>query len=284
MYLLSRIKSIAKILTDHKYRKNYRRKQKLKTLSRSKHCLDLISKIKNVLSNNNDSIPVFIISFNNGVYVKNIALQFNKYDIVPIVIDNCSNNASTLTTLKELSDSGKISLVQSTKNFGYLVGFLDPIYAILPDIFAYTDPDLQLNQDLPADFLLRLADLTKLYHVYKAGFALNLLEKERITASTIKRTFSYPIFLERNFTVREWETQYWTKQLAHPELEVWSAIIDTTFAVYNKKNFLGNFYDAVRVGGNYSAIHLPWFPDLDLFSDKDRHAYSKGNVSSTWVK
>lgn len=63
---------------------------------------------------------------------------------------------------------------------------------------------------------------------------------------------------------------------------MYASPIDTTFAVYRKQNYFGDFHNAIRVAGDYSAIHLPWFIELDLMNDADRDIYNKSNVSSNW--
>jgi len=45
-------------------------------------------------------------------------------------------------------------------------------------------------------------------------------------------------------------------------------------------------YDAVRVAGNFSAIHLPWFPKLDIMNAVQKEAYlvSDRKKDTTWIK
>jgi hypothetical protein len=214
-----------------------------------------------------------VVSHNNAVYVANTIKQFSRYGITPIVIDNASNR-ETLQLLAHIERSGTARIVYAKKNWGHKVGFLKTLYDKLPNTFAYTDPDLQLNMNLPSNFLNILESVTERYRVYKAGFALDLLEgREIISVANAK-----------NGDVRLWESQFWRKPLIHDTLEVWAADIDTTFAVYSKKFDLGRFFDSVRVGGAFAAIHMPWFPEIDLFTELQRTTYLKENNSSSWVK
>lgn len=67
------------------------------------------------------------------------------------------------------------------------------------------------------------------------------------------------------------------------DLKCYAAKIDTTFAVYRKSNFRYDFYDGVRVAGAFSAIHLPWFPELDIMTAEEKASYlDKNNISATW--
>lgn len=248
---------------------------------RNAKALHIAKQLQEILKKQSKTIPVIVISYNNGIYIQNTVSQLERYKITPIIIDNNSDDIGTLNILHQLEKNEKANIVFSKKNLGHMVGFLDPVYKILPNIFAYTDPDLQFNQNLPPDFLRSLSDLTIEYSVYKAGFALDLLADEPIidTKHIFRRT--KPFLWNKKLNLREIEQQYWNKKLCHKELEIYSAKIDTTFAVYNKEKFNGDFYDGVRVGGLYSAIHLPWFKKLDIMSLSERRAYLHKNKSTT---
>jgi hypothetical protein len=92
-----------------------------------------------------------------------------------------------------------------------------------------------------------------------------------------------PFVFQKSYTIQEWESQFWRRRLPHESLEIYAERIDTTFAVYRKSNYRNDFYDAVRVAGDYSAIHLPWFPKLDIMTDAQRRQYLKKSKSSTWL-
>ena len=240
----------------------------------------LVEELKEVLKEFENKIPVIIVSYNNAIYVKNMVKQLNKYDIKPIIIDNNSTDQASLDILKELQNSAYV--IYSQKNFGYLVGFINPVYKVLPRYFAYTDPDLELNKNLPKNFLDILKDVTKDFKVYKAGFALKLLDEEMIEAKLLKLN-GYPKINKKILTVREWESRFWRFKLDHKSLEVYKAPLDTTFALYDKENLSDDFYDAVRVAGDFSCLHLPWYPKRELLSTSQKEAYLKSNNSSTWV-
>lgn len=232
-------------------------------------------------------IPVFIISYNNITYVENMVKQLNALDIKPIVIDN--NSIETCKSrLSLLKNNQAADVLFCEFNCGHMIGFFDEIYNVFPEVFAYTDPDLQFLPNIPKDFVSQLAEITKQYSVYKAGCALPTIEpltKEKafpltITIGACKEPFSIP---KTEFTAEKWEAFYWRLPIVHPNLELYAAKIDTTFAVYRKSNFRYDFYDGIRVAGVFSAIHLPWFPNLDIMSKEEREIYlQKGNVSATW--
>lgn len=246
----------------------------------------LAAQFAQILPQLEDKMPVMIICYNNGVYVENLVHQFNQFDITPIVIDNNSSDEKTRSILAQLSSDEQAYIAYSDKNFGHFVGLLDPIYQQLPDHFAYTDPDLDLNKNLPKDFLQNLIDLSDQYQVYKAGFALDLLDEEMVIDASQHISHTKPFSYQNDFSVRQFEAQFWRLPMQHDSLEVYYAPIDSTFAVYNKQNYRGDFYDAIRVAGDYSAIHLPWFPKLDIMTDQQREVYldSDRKKDTTWVK
>lgn len=230
-------------------------------------------------------VPVLVVSYNNGIYVANTVAQLARLSIKPIVIDNASTDPQTRQILTQLNEREQALVVFSKKNYGHLVGFLEPLYRTLPNIFAYTDPDLQFHPELPPDFLDTLAQLTVDYGAYKAGCALTL-EHEGTRAKTDNNytvAVRKPFLFNESYEVQEWEGHFWQKKLLHPRLEIYSAPLDTTFAVYNKSMYRGDFvFNSLRVAGPFSALHLPWFPELDIMSNEQRNIYLRGNISSTW--
>jgi hypothetical protein len=185
--------------------------------------------------------------------------------------------------LKELESNGLILLVRSGYNFGHEVGFLQPIYDILPEIFCYTDPDISLNENLPQNFINILSGLTREYNVYKAGFALALKGHGPLKDIKIHSRHTKPFLFDRDFSIEEFESRYWVNRLEHNRYELYAAPIDTTFAVYRKSNYFGDFHNAIRVAGDFSAIHLPWFKNLDLMDASGKKEYSRKNRSSNWA-
>lgn len=234
-----------------------------------------------VASLSQSTIPVLVISFNNGRYVSNMVRQLNSKKIFPLIIDNASTDVTTRLCLKSLELDHSAVVVYCKKNLGHLVGFLNPVYQLLPEIFAYTDPDLQFHETLPEDFLEQLATVAENYKIYKAGMALDLKcgTLKQLRSNTIRK---YPFEFEKIHSIEDWEQQFWMRPLKHPDLEIYAASVDTTFAVYRKAHFNGEFAQGVRVAGVFSAVHLPWFSDLDITSIDEQDQYRKSNRFSAW--
>lgn len=220
-------------------------------------------------------IPIIVVSYNNGPYLMNMVRQLVQRELFPLIIDNNSTDAPTLAALNDAQKMGAI-VVRSPKNLRHLVGFFDPIYKLLPEIFAYTDPDLQFHPNLPDNFLQELVDLTARYECYKAGMALDITNFGATKNWKSTTTRKYPFYFHKEHDIVDWEHQFWTMPLKHERLEVYAAPIDTTFAVYQKKYFQnGDFSRGVRVAGNFAACHLPWYPHLDILSDQEQKNYIK---------
>lgn len=244
----------------------------------------VVSHFERAIHDNTDTIPVLVVSYNNGVYIQNTVSQLQRFGITPIIIDNCSQDPDTIRLLGKIQHDGRAQVIVCNKNFGHAVGFLEPIYRLLPEVFAYTDPDIEFSPKLPVNFLSVLAELAVQFSVFKAGFALSLTADEVLLDTLIGCSTYKPFSFQKTFSISEWESKFWRMRLAHDSLEVYAAEIDTTFAVYRKSNYRGNFLDAVRVAGDYSAIHLPWFPRLDIMSEQQRIWYIDRNKSTSWVR
>lgn len=232
---------------------------------------------------NTKHMPVLIVCYNNGRYVEQMVERLNSLSVKPIVIDNASTDPKTKTLLQSLETKQQAFVARSEKNHGHMVGFKEPIYRVLPQHFAYTDPDLILNPKLPNHFLDELRELTNELQIFKAGMALPLEVNGECAATQNHHQLSRrkPFIFNKVYSVIEWEQHFWHRKLDH-RLEIYASQVDTTFAVYNKEMFRGDFLQGVRVSGDYAAIHMPWFQSIDVMSKADREAYLRGNVSTTW--
>lgn len=230
-----------------------------------------------------DKIPVILISYNNARYLEFSIQQYQKFNLKPIVIDNASSDLVTRELLAKFDSDKSAIVVRSNHNFGHMVGFSTPVYDELPIYFAYSDPDLLFNPELPPDFMQVLSKLTDHFQVFKAGFALGIDGIGKLKENRTWKKVKSPIPFEKNYSIKEWESRFWAIRVQHPELEIYAAPIDTTFAVYNKSNFCFDYMSAVRVAGKFTSVHLPWFEDLDIMTDDDLARYKIQNKSSSWV-
>ena len=218
-----------------------------------------------------ETVPVFIISFNRLSYVKQIIEWLEKYNFKNI---NIIDNNSSFTPLLEYLKGLKYKVHYMDKNYGHDVlwssGKFDSI--IKKSFYIVSDPDIAENNNLRPDFIKEFYRLLGEYpNVVKVGFAL---EKDDLPET------------ETNAIVKKWEKQFWEKKL-DDDLEIYNASIDTTFALYRPGKLKVNtplFFKAIRVAGDFTAKHLPWYAENN-FTEEDHyyHIYSNSK-SATWSK
>lgn len=238
-----------------------------------------ISKISN--------IPVYIIGYNNLYWVRNLLSQINRFTDNINIIDN----ASTERKMRDYLDHDcPYRVIKMEKNYGYQV--YREIWDQLPDQFILTDPDLQLNPKTPFNFIETLSMISQREKAYKVGLAL-LLEPSKFL----------PGIYFKEQTIEEWEKQFWEKPLSNRQncsqncsteicsidqlnlnkessLEMYLADIDTTFALWNKK---GTPSRNIRVAGDFTAKHLPWYREawVDYPTDEFKEYFIQSKDSTT---
>ena len=211
-------------------------------------------------------IPVFVIAFNNITYIKSTINQLIKLSVELIII--VDNNSTYEPLLKYYEDNnGKFTVVRMNKNYGHMV-VTNCFYDILPNVFAITDPDLEFNENLPKDFLDQLYRLTEQYSMAKVGFALDISEPHLLNDQ-----LKY-----MGYSIIQWESRFWKDRVCNTKYELYSADIDTTFAVYNKKY---NWSRCMRVAKNFTAKHLPWYIEHKLPDDELTY-YETNKITGTW--
>ena len=226
------------------------------------------------IPNNNLSKELFkknmscvIIGFNQPTYIKNMINQLEKYTNDIIIIDN---NSDFKPLLDYYENEYKYTLFKMKSNLGHKVYEKSFIDKIIGDIFILTDPDLEFNKNLPNNFIENIINISNYFQAEKVGFALEY--KGNNIRKDIKAFGK---------SIEEWEKQYWTTSFYYPEHEIWSAAIDTTFCLINKKNKGGHY----RIGNNYLCKHLPWYIDFEKNIPKDEYDhYLKNNVSTNYWK
>jgi len=212
-------------------------------------------------------IPIYIIAYNNLYYVKNMIKQLEKYTKNINIIDN---NSTYLKLLNYYEDEYNYNLIKMPENYGYLV-YLNQLYEILPEKFIITDPDLELNPNLPYNFIDELDIISEKYKIWKVGFAIDIFDNSKI-------------FYEKDYfnnkSIYEHESQFWENKI---EENIYVAPIDTTFCLCNKKYYKNDsFTPSLRIAGNYTTKHLPWYIENWKKIPKDEiEFYIKNNNSST---
>jgi hypothetical protein len=219
-------------------------------------------------------VPIVIICFNNHVYVKNTVRQLGAINPAYIptirIMDNCSTRPETIDYLRGCG----LEVIWNSGNVCPQVGPHNntDVYNALPDRFILTDPDLQFNSRLPADFVDVLVQLSKKYGARAVGFALDISDGADMFQDT-------DYFAGQSIT--EWESQFWHHRIHDDAFELYHATIDTTFVLLTKNASNPGLH--IRVAGDFTARHLPWYPKNDIVDDEERRAmlnYSAKKIST----
>lgn len=217
---------------------------------------------------------ILIPTFNNGPYAQNMIHQLREFGFSRyLLLDGGSEHEETRAFLETMAHEGRLITLPENPGPRYFYSERAFLHK-LPEHFCVTDPDLEFNSALPANFVSELIQLSDELQVGKVGFALDL------TGDLISDPF---FFGKRWSTIVDWEKQFWEKKAPNSlNLPAYWASIDTTFALYNKKWLKGStFFIGVRVAGPFVARHLPWHRD-NPFRDTIPPEYANGRAS-TWT-
>lgn len=220
-----------------------------------------------------DAIPVLVICYDNHVFVENTVAQLQRLGVQHIiVIDNASTRPETRAALDRLP----CRVIRNAENLGHLCWAHPSIFPSLPTKFCITDPDLQFHPQLPRDFMHTLVRLSDRYGAQKVGFALDI--------SDAGQMYSDPDYHEGR-SIADWERQFWQHPLVDPKepgLEIYVASVDTTFHLFNKA---GSSRCHLRLGGVFTARHLPWYRTNEVADIAEMSAmYRSASRSSTMAK
>lgn len=227
-------------------------------------------------------IPIVIICYNNYRYVENTLsqiLRINKeYYKNIIILNNASTCEDTIEYLRKLGSDGSgsvVSIINNIGNFGPWIAADNNshIYNVLPNKFVLTDPDLKLNDNIPSNFIDILATLSDKYKTTKIGLALDITEHHKFY-----QTAEYMA----NLSIYDWEKRFWIDRIEDAEYVLYKADIDTTFCLINKDNVAANAASAsanaanaylqIRVAGNFTAKHIPWYIDNEVYNIYDNYS------------
>lgn len=127
---------------------------------------------------------------------------------------------------------------------------------------AYTDSDIDLD-DIPYYFINTMAEKAVKYGFSKIGLSL--------------RIDDLPDTQYANW-VKGWESKFWDKKL---EDNLYVADVDTTFSLV--KVGLPFMYNALRLGGEYTVKHTPWYLDYENLSEEEEYVikHSDATYSTT---
>jgi len=208
-------------------------------------------------------VPIIIVCYNNYKYVRNMIKRLKEINEDLISNIYILNNASTMEDTKKYLETVEVKIIENTGNNGpWLASHVNThIYNVLPNKFILTDADLELNQNMPKNFIETMIELSDKYNCYKVGLALDISEKEK--------------FIDEN--KYDCEIEFWSNRIDNNEYELYNAVIDTTFCMIDKtREYESN---SVRIAGNYTAKHLPWYNENPIYNIYENYKLNE-NVSN----
>ncbi len=231
--------------------------------------------------------PVFINSFNQPTYLRNIVEKFCLEGFSNIyILDNNSSSPEIINYYKFLKkEYKKVFVLYYNANMGPRYFHLSGLYQSvgLGDVpHLYTDPDIDFDT-LAEDFVSQFLDLTEKYQTPKVGCALEIPTEEEVRSDVI---CTPPHLGGQSFGIIEWEKQYWKNAI---EADAYDAPIDTTLHLFNPKYFSHanpkNYLTGIRVAKKGFIIkHRPWYKE-DAVSEKEINFYRRlGYLHNTWVE
>jgi hypothetical protein len=195
-------------------------------------------------------IPIVIICFNNHIYVENMARQIiantPSYAANIIIMDNASTDLNTRAYL----DSTPHRVIRNPSNQGPWINhnYNANVFNILPKRYILTDADLEFNKDMPTNFIDAMEEVMNFTGRWMVGFALKHDDCD------IPRIFKA-------------EEPHWQNPLPHPTYQLYSADIDTTFALRDHTGYGGG----IRMAGPFVMRHLPWYDEDGVMTTAEKY-------------
>jgi len=247
---------------------NTRKKKKIQRKTR---------KLSNSL--NMQKMPIVVICWNDLTYIKNMVEQLKHFNHPIILLDNHSTYEPLFEYYKEIKKElgNKITIRLLKKNYGNTVYLT--LKHTLPKVYILTDPDLELNKNMPKNFAEILLELSEKYKVYKVGSIIEKIKKEDLIDCP-----------EYGFN--------WTRPkslIKNDHYKIYHDWVDTTFCLVNTKyqmkkldlkhHYMDSTKPAIRIAGDFSVKHLPWYKEsLSKIPKDELYAYVKNAKSSTLVR
>lgn len=222
------------------------------------------------------NIPILIPCFNNATYCDLMLKQLRDHGCRNITfVDNASTSTSMKKWLERASQFATIEVM--AENLGPRKSiFTQERLGSLPRWFCVTDPDLLLNPFFPPNWPQALAEVTRKFQAGKVGLGLNISDR------ALFRKTQFDIGGEM-YHIWDWEEQFWNDLVGKTEEGdgLYNAKVDTTFALYDQAFFDDdNFLDGIRIGGRFTAKHLPWYErsivdhgELEEYRSTQRFSY-----------
>ena len=165
-----------------------------------------------------------------------------------IIIDNESTYPPLLEWYKTLPSNVR---VHYGPNYGHFAIFISGVLKeIEEDWCFYTDADIELNPNMPKNYQQYMYELATAYNYNKVALALRIDDIP-------------DHYMLKNQVLRN-EGHWWSQRILE---NVYRADTDTTFCLIKKCDQ----FDSLRIAGDYTARHTPWYLDLDNLSEEEQY-------------
>jgi len=209
-------------------------------------------------------IPIVLNNYNRLTTTKKLADDLSRLGYTNIHI---LDNKSTYPPLLEWYDNCSYTVKRLEDNLEQLAiynsGYINEWLNKEPWI-VYSDPDIELNVNTPHDFIDTIISKMEKYSKTKGGLALRI---DDLPDNPYANHF------------REWESKYWLNEL---EKDVYDAQIDTTFCVIKPGACFD--YQAIRLGGDFTARHVPWYTQFDNLDEEEKYYLEQSKDWSTYKR
>jgi len=209
--------------------------------------------------------PVIINNFNRLTSTRAMYEFLKRRNFTNIIIlDNNSTYPPLLKWYATL-ESKEVKVFESNIgarclfDSGYLNEYLDTEYLV------YSDSDLELNNLMPDNFLQIMKSLLIKYDEQKIGLALRIND---VPEDCYKNCISGSI---------DWERQFWVNEI---EKDVYSPMVDTTFCLLRNPRY--HDLKAIRIAGDFTARHLPWYQEYATLNDEERYFVENASIQSNF--
>ena len=209
-------------------------------------------------------IPFYIVCFNRIEGLR-FALEFvnsSSVPLEPIILDM----GSTWEPFIEFRDTLSITVIKFPIGIGPRDLWTNgEICKLGSGEFLLSDGDIDFT-GLPSNTVQKLKDVSKKYPWFpKVGLALRISD--------------LPEDLE-GLRVLSWEADHWKIEFSK---EIFLNGIDTTIAYYPRRDLIFHYRPSLRVAGEFTARHYPWYEREGSLSDEAKfyHKIASANISST---
>lgn len=210
-----------------------------------------------------NKIPVYINNFNRLTTTKKLVGDLQRLDYQNITI---LDNQSSYPELLEWYKTSPCRVVLLERNMqSYALWDCGELNNLQNEPWVvYTDSDIELNPLTPSNFVNILIEKAEKYNFSKAGLALKI---DDLPDNSYANHY------------RNWEQKFWMNEL---EPDVFDAQVDTTFCII--KPTVPNQYKAIRVAGNLTAKHVPWYISWDALDTEEQYYLDHAENYSTYKR